>query len=182
MKNKSGLEKNIYRGLSAFLLMIGFITLTVTTSYAYFTAKFTTVNPDNSNSDFTSANITAEYSDGEAIKLENAIPGDASSIKTIKFTNTGTVSLSYKINWKSITNTGITGLKYTITCDKTATGTGSELTMPSAATTLISGTIAPNVTNTCKLQIFYTDTGEDQTSEMSKTFSATLEAVATPIE
>ncbi len=182
MKNKKGLEKNIYTGISAFLLMIGVITLTATTSYAYFVAKFTTLNPDNSNSKFTSVNIAADYSDGDAITMSNAIPGDSSNIKTIKFTNTGSVSLNYKINWKSITNTGITGLKYTITCSTAATGTGDKLAMPSAATTLISGTLAPNASNTCQLQIFYTDTGADQSNEMTKTFSATLEAVAAPVE
>ena len=182
MKDKKGLEKSIYTGLSAFLLMVGIITLTITTSYAYFASKFTVINPDNSKSEFTSANITAEYSDGDAISLTNAIPGDASAVKTIKFTNTGNVNLAYKINWAPITNTGITGLKYTITCDKTATGTGEKLDMPSAASNLITGTIAPNVTNTCQLQIFYTDTDADQTSEMGKTFSATLEAVAAPTE
>lgn len=182
MKDKKGLEKSIYTGISAFLLMVGIITLTITTSYAYFAAQFTVINPDNSKSEFTSANIAAEYSDGNAISLTNAIPGTSSAIKTIKFTNTGNVNLAYKINWATITNTGITGLKYTITCDKTATGTGEQLAMPSIASNLITGTIAPNATNTCQLQIFYTDTDADQTNEMGKTFSATLEAVAAPTE
>ena len=53
MKNNKGIEKKIYTGMMAFILMIGAITLTVTTSYAYFVAKFSIVNPENSNSKFT---------------------------------------------------------------------------------------------------------------------------------
>ena len=86
MKDKKGLEKGIYTGISAFLLMVGIITLTIATSYAYFASKITVINPDNSKSVFTTANITAEYSDGNAITLSNAIPGTSSAIKTIKFT------------------------------------------------------------------------------------------------
>lgn len=179
MKNNKGVEKKIYTGLMAFLLLIGVIALTATTSYAYFVAKFTVINPDNSNSKFTSANISATYSDGEAINLKNAIPGTSTAVKTIKFTNTGTVPITYKINWKTITNTGITGLKYTISCtDSKTAGTGSNLNMPSSPTTLISGTLAVSGSNTCQLQIHYTDTDQDQSNEMSKTFSASLEAVA----
>ena len=179
MKNYKGIEKKIYTGLMAFVLMIGAITLTVTTSYAYFVAKFSIVNPENSNSNFTSANITATYSDGDAINLTNAIPGTSTAVKTIKFTNTGTVPLSYRINWKTITNTGITGLKYTISCSDTATiGTGTNLEMPDSPDTLISGTLTAGNSNTCQLQVHYTDTDLDQSEEMSKTFSASLEAVA----
>lgn len=179
MKNNKGVEKKIYQGMAVFLLLVSAIALTVTTSYAYFVAKFTVENPDNSNSKFTSANITATYSDGEAISLTNAIPGTSSKIKTIKFTNTGSVQLAYKINWKTITNTGITGLKYSISCTKTSTtGTGTNQEMPSSPTTLISGTLAAGESNTCELQINYTDTGLDQSGEMAKTLSASLEAVA----
>ncbi len=183
MKNNKGVEKKIYQGILAFILFISVIVLTVTTSYAYFVAKFTVVNPDNTNSRFTSANITATYSDGEAINLTNAIPGTSTKIKTIKFTNTGTVPITYKINWKTITNTGITGLKYSISCTETSTtGTGTNQEMPAAPTTLISGTLAVGSSNTCQLQIHYTDTGLDQSGEMAKTFSASLEAVAAASE
>ena len=59
MKDKKGLEKGIYTGISAFLLMVGIITLTITTSYAYFASKITVISPDNSKSVFTTA--TAPY-------------------------------------------------------------------------------------------------------------------------
>lgn len=179
MDNKKGVEKKIYVGLFTFLLLFGVVVLTITTSYAYFLSKLTIVNPDNSNSEFTTANISATYSDGDAISLTNAIPNTTSKVKTIKFTNTCNLDLDYKINWKTITNTGITGLKYTISCtDSTTTGTGTELDMPSSPSTLISGTLKPNASNTCQLQVIYKDTGLDQSDEMGKTFSATLEAVA----
>ena len=179
MNNKKGVEKKIYSGILTFLLLFGAVVLTITTSYAYFLSKMSIKNPDNAKSNFTTANITATYSDGNAINLTNAIPNTTSKVKTIKFSNTGNVDLAYKINWKTITNTGITGLKYTISCtDTNTTGTGTNLDMPSSPTTLISGTLKPNTANTCELQITYTDTGIDQTGEMGKTFTASLEAVA----
>ena len=91
--------------------------------------------------------------------------------------------LVLQINWKTITNTGITGLKYSISCTETSTtGTGTNQEMPSAPTTLISGTLAVGSSNTCQLQIHYTDTDLDQSGEMAKTFSASLEAVAAASE
>ena len=57
-------------------------------------------------------------------------------------------------------------------------GTGTNLEMPDSPDTLTSGTLAAGNSNTCQLQVHYTDTDLDQSQEMSKTFSASLEAVA----
>lgn len=173
-------EKKIYQIMSLALFLICLIALTVTGSYAYFAAKI------NANSDgsaiVTTANLKATFSDGKDISLTNALPGAKTSTKTITFTNTGSEKLNYSINWKNLTNGGLTGLKYTITCDSSdITGTGTNLSMPTSATSIISGTIAPNVTHTCNLQIAYTDTGADQTAEKGKTFTVSLEATASPV-
>jgi len=186
-------EKGIYRWVGIGFLLIILVGMAVTGSYAFFTATLEENNSDNKTTVITTANLEATFNAGTALTLKNAVPGDASDTKTITMENTGSVPIDYVISWLSITNedvtddngnvtkTALTGVKYTVACDSASVvGTGTKLDMPTeAGTTLISGTLSSGATHTCTIQLFYTDTDADQSSEMGNNFKASLTASAT---
>jgi len=186
-------EKGIYRWVGIGFLLIILVGMAVTGSYAFFTATIEENNSDNKTTVITAANLEATFNAGTALTLKNAVPGDASDTKTITMKNTGSVPIDYVISWLSITNddvtddngnvtkTALTGVKYTVACDSASViGTGTKLDMPTkAGTTLISGTLSSGATHTCTIQLFYTDTNADQSTEMGNNFKASLTASAT---
>ena len=158
----------------------------VRATFAYFTASVTGNQSASSVIVKAQELATITYSNGNEIKLENALPGSTSGAKsfTVKADQKGTASIKYSLKWVNISNTFNTGnnkdLVYTLTSNSSDDSTGvvaqvTEAPVPSSEAIIGSGTIKPGSTHNYTLEVKFKETGSDQTSLQGKTFSGKIE-------
>lgn len=78
------------------------LTAVVGTTFAYFTATVTGDTP--AENTITTATLSVDYTDGNAINSTLIVPGTVIPSKTITVTNNSTVNVTYAINWVDLTN------------------------------------------------------------------------------
>ena len=118
--------------LKPLTLVVAFLILTLVTvaSYAYFTASVAG-NTTAKETVITTGNMALTLIDGDAISLDNAVPG-SSVTKTFKVKNTGTVHTAYDIYFSELFNNfeDTNDLVYTITSENGCTN-NAERVVPS---------------------------------------------------
>ena len=154
------------------LLVISIMLIVSGVSYAYFAAYVAgTSNPNI----VTSGSMKITYTDGQEVKLDNAIPGDFLT-KTFTVKNTGTVDTAYDIYLSDVVNTfsDQSDLVYTLTSDTGANIT-SDTQMPSASTKMVSSqNITPNETQSYTLTIKFLNKNEAQDDNQGKLFKTII--------
>ncbi len=158
-------------------------------TFAYFTASVTG-NGDASSVIVKTAQIgTITYTNGQDLKLENALPGQSSEEKTFTIASTDSnVPVNYSLRWTNITNEiSNDELVYTLTgkhktgeqtgtlvsnkTDEAAPATGQYATIEGT------GTLMPGETHEYTLKVTFKETYSDQSSNQDKNFKAKIEVV-----
>ncbi len=164
MKNKKILILSI---IGSLLL----VSIAVATSYAYFVANVSG-NKDTNNVVVTNGVMALEYKDGDAINLDNAIPGSSVS-KTFTVKNTGNVSTNYTIYFSELSNKFVdkTDLVYTLTSSDGGKSV-VQTQVPSTNEAMVSNyAIDAGKTHTYTLTITFLNKDENQNDNMGVTFS-----------
>ena len=114
------------------------LTAVVGTTFAYFTATVTGNEQATTTTVTTAQDLGVTYSDGAAITLPNAVPGDKSVTKTISVRNDSAATpLEYEIKWTDVSNSFQLGTGDTDDLVYTVVRTDSE-----SGTTTYGGTAA----------------------------------------
>lgn len=155
--------------------------ISVSASYAYFT---TVISGEGNDINVSAGTLTINYVDGSEVNLTNAFPGDAVN-KTISVVNTGTLSATYSLYWKEVTNT-ITNdeLKISAACTRLNTTTQevsgtctsiAAMSIGSVNDNLISGiTIEPGYTHKYTFKIEFINSDINQNYNQGKSFSGVI--------
>lgn len=149
-----------------------FVASVAGTSYAFFAANVGTKGENNTN--VTSGDIKAVFSDGEQLNVENIVPGDTVS-KTFSLENTGTVDIKYKIVINNVENTFSrkTDLTYVLKANGEIIKTGIFPSTNEAISDSI--IINKGVIHTYTLEVTYLNsTTENQVEDMGKTISGKI--------
>jgi hypothetical protein len=168
------------------LMVLGIATLVaaaIGTSYAYFTA---TVSGAGTATSISSATIGVTYTDGSQITATNVLPGWTTT-KTITVHNTSGVSITYSINWASVTNTFVdstasptTGThalatEFYYTYKKNSGTASTAVAMPTATGTAVaSQTLAAGGTDTYVFTFAFANLGVTQNDNQGKSFAGTF--------
>ena len=81
------------------------LTAVVGTTFAYFTATVTNTTTPTATTVTTASDLGITYSDGSAVSLPNAVPGQYTAEKTITVTNNSTsTAMHYQITWDEVSN------------------------------------------------------------------------------
>lgn len=184
------------KGNTIFLSVIGIATLLVAiigATFAWFSATVTG-NDTASSVTVQAATLGVVYTNGNAINLEKAMPGDESDTKTftVAAASGSTISQAYDLNWNVTTNNFVnkTDLVYDLSGSITTAATSgsagtvvaskSNATMPNAGTSSIgSGTLGIGETHTYSIKVKFIYRDADQNSDQGKTFQGKIE-VSTP--
>ena len=148
-------------------------------TYSFYTANVNGNGNLNGNSTINTVNLEASLNDG-VLTGSNLIPGE-SVTKTFTVKNTGTGDITFKLVWKSVTNTFINQNDLKITLQENSTMKISESDnkkFPSTTTTetLIKDNlvIKAGETKNYTLTIKYKETSNDQNADMGRTFSGII--------
>ena len=147
------------------------VSIVVATSYAYFVANVSG-NKDTNNVVVTNGVMALEYKDGDAINLDNAIPGSSVS-KTFTVKNTGNVSTNYTIYFSELSNKFVdkTDLVYTLTSSDGGKNV-TQTQVPSTNAAMVSNyAIDAGKTHTYTLTITFLNKDENQNDNMGVSFS-----------
>ena len=161
-------KKIIILSIVGVLLLVSIV---VATSYAYFVANVSG-NKDTNNVVVTNGVMALEYKDGDAINLDNAIPGSSVS-KTFTVKNTGNVSTNYTIYFSELSNKFVdkTDLVYTLTSSDGGKNV-AQTQVPSKNEAMVSNyAIDASKTHTYTLTITFLDKDENQDDNQGVSFS-----------
>lgn len=182
-------DNNNSKGQTIFLSVVGIATLLVAiigATFAWFSATVTG-NDTASSVVVETATIGITYTNGDEVKLANAVPGAAVENKkfTVAAATGATVDQNYTINWVVTKNdfNPKTDLVYNLS--GVATGGGnivSQVTndpLPAEGTTEIGkGKLTPGASHEYTLGVKFIDTSSDQNSNQGKKFQAKIQVVA----
>ena len=147
------------------------VSIAIASSYAYFVANVSG-NKDTNNVVVTNGVMALEYKDGDAINLDNAIPG-SSVTKTFTVKNTGNVSTNYTIYFSELSNKFVdkTDLVYTLTSNDGGKNV-AQTQVPSTNEAMVSNyAIEAGKTHTYTLTITFLDKDENQDDNQNVSFS-----------
>ena len=147
------------------------VSIAIASSYAYFVANVSG-NKDTNNVVVTNGVMALEYKDGDAINLDNAIPG-SSVTKTFTVKNTGNVSTNYTIYFSELSNKFVdkTDLVYTLTSSDGGKSV-AQTQVPSTNDAMVSNyAIDAGKTHTYTLTITFLDKDENQDDNQGVSFS-----------
>jgi len=171
-------ENNKALILTLMVSIIVLIGIVIAGTYAFYTATVSanTVDPTK----LSTGTLESSIQDG-TLTGGNLIPGDT-VVKKFSVTNSGSIDLTFKLNWKSVTNTFVNQDDLIVTLMEETTEIISEADnqiFPSTTTTSTilkdNLKIASGETKNYTLTITYKNTNEDQTADMGKTISAVIE-------
>lgn len=184
------MEQHNNKGQTIFLSVVGIATLLVAiigATFAWFSATVTG-NDEASSVIVETATIGINYTNGNEIVLQNAIPGTSSEEKefTVSAASDATIDQTYKIKW-DITAFDFANkedLVYSLT--GAASGDGQVVTavtneaMPATTgpSEIGSGTLKPGETHTYKLKVTFKETGSDQNANQGKKFNGKIQVSA----
>lgn len=149
-------------------------------TYSFYSA--TIMNNDNNKkpTNVSTAKLEINLAD-DTITGDNLIPGDIVT-KTFEVKNNGTVTTEFSLIWKSVNNTFVNQKDLIITLEENGTEVIKEsdnITLPkttSTSTVLKNGlSVKAGATNNYTLTITYKNTDQDQSADMGKSISATIE-------
>ena len=157
------------------MIVVLLLIITLSVSYAFFDAR---VNKTNGNAlaGITTKRLSLAFTDGPAIVLDGILPGQK-MIKTFSVVNNSSDNMIYSINFKDVINelTRTQDLVYTLsgtnggsTVNETPFPTSDEIIVANAS-------IGPNATQEYTLTIEYKNADIDQSIDMDKMISATIE-------
>ena len=161
-------KKIIILSIVGVLLLVSIV---IATSYAYFVANVSG-NKDTNNVVVTNGVMALEYKDGDAINLDNAIPGSSVS-KTFTVKNTGNVSTNYTIYFSELSNKFVdkTDLVYTLTSSDGGKNV-AQTQVPSTNDAMVSNyAIDAGKTHTYTLTITFLNKDENQDDNQNVSFS-----------
>ena len=147
------------------------VSIAIASSYAYFVANVSG-NKDTNNVVVTNGVMALEYKDGDAINLDNAIPG-SSVTKTFTVKNTGNVSTNYTIYFSELSNKFVdkTDLVYTLTSSDGGKSV-AQTQVPSTNEAMVSNyAIDAGKTHTYTLTITFLNKDENQDDNQAVSFS-----------
>ena len=139
---------------------------------------------DKENSNSTNINTIDTYTinydtNGATYSISDIRPGwESGKAQTFSIENNGSYAISYDVKWKEVVNTleHPENLVYTITRNNTVIKT--DVALPTKADFMLQNeTIGPNEKNTYVLSYCFIETGEDQSVDRGKNFSANFEIV-----
>lgn len=150
-----------------------FIVVIVATSFAYYSGTIRKENEGNKTSSITTANISATFTDGAEVNMQNMLPGD-SFTKTFTLKNTGDTNIRYKIAVQEVENT-FNSKSDIVVVVKEGTTTIKTTTFPSTTGAISDElTISPNVSKSYSVTITYKNTSTSQNDDMGKTISGKI--------
>ena len=164
-------------------ILIVFITI-ISVSYAFFSSNITGTGKDNIVS---AGTLSLHFEDGDEMAINDAYPGDKIE-KIFTITNTGTLTTSYTMWWKDLTNTYINDeLVMSLECnsykildgektkfgscenlEETVIGTESKVPIKSNIQ------IEDGIIHEYKLTILFKEMNKLQNYNMNKTFTGTI--------
>lgn len=176
------------KGQTIFLSVVGIATLLVAIIGATFAWFSATVSGNNTASSVIveTATIGITYTNGNEIKLQNALPG-ATDTKTftVAAADGSTIDQTYKINWNITTFdfANKADLVYALTGTPDGDGTAvnkSETAMPTTTgvSEIGSGTLKPDETHSYSLTVTFKETGSNQNANQGKSFAGKIEVTA----
>lgn len=171
-----------------FLSVVGIATLLVAIIGATFAWFSATVTGNNTASSVIveTATMGITYTNGQEIKLLNAVPGaNQQKTFTVSSDSKATADQNYKIKWvvSKFDFVNKNDLVYTLTGTSSKSGTPinvSNKTVVPASSQAITGTgvLKPSDTHTYTLYVEFKETGSDQNSNQGKTFQGKIEVEA----
>ena len=185
-------EEKTLKGRNVLLAVIAIATLLIAivgATYAFFTVAITG-NDSATSVIVKTATLGIVFNDGDAITLDNLMPGDArlstSFPKEFSVTNTSSVNMTYSVVWMDVVNTFPVGhdLYYYVTGSSSLGGGGSTpgsvaagTLVPNAGTSTMMATITiyPNETHTYNLYLVFPNTSSNQDAQQGKTFAGKLQ-------
>lgn len=176
------------KGQTIFLSVVGIATLLVAIIGATFAWFSATVSGNDTASSVVveTATIGITYTNGNEIKLQNALPG-ATDTKTftVAAAEGSTIDQSYKINWNITTFdfANKADLVYALTGTPDGKGTAvtkTETAMPTTTgvSEIGSGTLKPDETHSYSLKVTFKETGSNQNANQGKHFAGKIEVAA----
>lgn len=178
MKNENKNNTKLIIGLIISIIIL--IVIVAVGTYAYYTTALNTKNDDQNTIQNSTAKIEFQLTDG-TLTGDNLIPGDVIT-KTFSVTNNGTIDGTFKIVWKSVTNEFINKQDLIVTLsDDTGEiiSSSDNQVLPDSTTTSTvlkdNLKIGKGATKNYTLKITYRNTNADQTEDMGKSLSATIE-------
>jgi hypothetical protein len=167
---KENNKKNIIFSIVGVALFIACI---IAVSYAYYTAKISVLNNDNNTVKATTTNISATFTDGDALNVTNILPGESYS-KTFTLENTGDVAINYKIAIKEVENTFVNTDDLEVVIEED----GKEIkktTFPIESGSISDAlTIASKEKKSYTITITYKDTDINQIEDSGKSISGKI--------
>ena len=172
-----------------FLSVVGIATLLVAiigATFAWFSAQVTG-NDTASSVIVQTATLGINYTNGNEIKLLNAIPGaNQQKTFTISADETANTNQSYKIKWDIVEFdfADKSDLVYTLTgtgndAGGTLVNVATKTEVPTSSAAIDgTGTIAPTETHTYTLYVEFKETGSDQNSNQGKKFAGKIQVEA----
>lgn len=156
------------------VIQILILTLFISTglSYAFFTAN---VDGNSRQTVVTTGNMKIEYSDGENVSLENALPG-SSVTKNFTVTNVGTLSTTYDIFLSEMLNLFMdkSDLVYSLVSND-ANVSDLNVQVPSNSDKIASSvSILPNETHSYSLTFTFLNKDENQDDNKGAVFSTKI--------
>lgn len=179
MYSMDSVKRRIITSMVAILLLV--LTLFGIT-YAYFIANVKG-NTEDESINVTAGKLELTFMDGEAtINVEKLQPGAILKSKTFSVKNTGTEDIkTYEVYLKDVINQleldpDTSHLKYEITCESNMGNcTGSAGFFPKNEQNLVTNSIKVNEVQSYTLILNYVETNTDQSKDMNKHISATVD-------
>ena len=175
-KNKSilsNMNNKMKMKLSILILLLVLI-LSSGISYAYFVATITNGNNGN-NTIVTSGTMRINYSEGEYLNLDNALPGQ-SAYKNFTIENTGNLSTEYEIYLSEVLNTFVdkSDLVYSIVSTDANVNIENEQ-VPNEPTKMVNKQTLPvGETHHYRLTITFLNKNEEQNDNQGAMFTAKI--------
>lgn len=163
--------------LSRLIILVLTFNVIVSTSYAYFVGTVDNMS-GTSAADVTTSHLKINYSENNHLNLTGMLPG-AVFIKNFNIENTGDDIAHYGLELNDVYNEldRKDDLVYTVNCSNGGAMLG-ETTYPDISQTIVNDVmITPNTTHICNLTIYYLNLDEDQSEDMGKTVTGTINVI-----
>ena len=158
----------------AIVIALIFVVAVAAISYAYFAANASSGTV--SNTLITTGSMEIEFTDGEQVTLENAVPGQYVE-KTFKVKNVGTTQTTYDIYMSDLVNdfANKSDLVYTLTSSDGGYSILTQTQVPDTSTKIVSNhTLGVNEEHNYTLKVEFKETNLNQNDNKGKIFKTII--------